>query len=188
MCKSHPHFVHVLYIGTNYWRRVFLRLPPYVSTPESRLETARALAVYLSTHHKNTYKTPFTVDPDTFDLTPTTLEQRPALDSYMIDIDIVNFMDAHFEMPESGARNWATENAEIKDRYFSGPVYPDVAVSRFGYINGTTALEGSSSSDADSSEEDEEDTHIKGEEADSSDEDNDNATKKECDGADGIKN
>ena len=127
-------------IGSNYWRRTFVRLPPYTSTPENRLETARALAHYLATHPKNNYKTPCTVDPLTFDHTPTSFEDRHAIDEYMMDSDIINFMGAHFEMPDSGAIHWARENAEIKDAYFSGPIYPDIAISRFGYTNNHAAL------------------------------------------------
>eukprot|EP00978_Attheya_sp_CCMP212_P029126 scaffold102515_cov63-Attheya_sp.AAC.3 len=79
-------------------------------------------------------------DPDTFDKTPIQIEDRLALDSYMMDTDIINFMEAHFVMPESGDIHWAAENAEIKDSYFSGPVYPDVAISKFGYMNNYAAL------------------------------------------------
>eukprot|EP00978_Attheya_sp_CCMP212_P008196 scaffold19175_cov67-Attheya_sp.AAC.2 len=52
-----------------------------------------------------------------------------------MDTDIINFMEAHFVMPESGDSHWAAKNDDIKNSYLSGPVYPDVAISRYGYTN-----------------------------------------------------
>ena len=121
--------------GTNYWRRVFLRVPPHESTTETRLSAATEIAEYLTSHHTNAYRTPWTVDPSNFDLTPDVWEERPSLDEFMMDTDIVDFMINHLEMPDTDNMHWAGENEPIIHFYFSGPTHPPIAITTLGYPN-----------------------------------------------------
>lgn len=121
-------------LGTSYWRRVIVRVPEEVSTHESRLAACEKLATYLTTHPTNTYRTAFTVDPDTFDLTPDDEDNRPSLDNYLMDTDIIDHIKRFLEMP-ANENEWAVVNAPIANHYFSGPVYPEIACNQLGYAN-----------------------------------------------------
>jgi hypothetical protein len=91
------------------------------------------LAEYLTTHETNTYRTPWIIDKTTFDLTLDTYEERPSLDEYMMDTDIVDYMLNHLEMPDTDNAHWARENMHMLHYYFSGPIFPQLAVTTFGF-------------------------------------------------------
>eukprot|EP00978_Attheya_sp_CCMP212_P034933 scaffold149423_cov60-Attheya_sp.AAC.1 len=118
--------------GTNYWGSVIIRVPSEVSTPESRFAACERLAAYMTTHPTNTYRTAYHVHPDTFDLTPDDSDDRPALDSYLMDSDIVDHVKRFLELP-TVETDWASQNAPIAHHYFSGPVYPLIACTQLGY-------------------------------------------------------
>eukprot|EP00978_Attheya_sp_CCMP212_P024183 scaffold75607_cov41-Attheya_sp.AAC.1 len=118
---------------TNFWRRGFRRVPSQESTTETRLLAAQDLAEYLSTHDTNTYRTPWIVDPATFDLTADTYEERLSLDEYMMDTDIIEYMLNHLEMPDTDNAHWARENIYMLHYYFNDPTFPRLAVTTFGF-------------------------------------------------------
>jgi hypothetical protein len=72
------------------------------------------------------------VHPDTFDLTPEDSDDRPALDSYLMDNDIVDHIKRFLELPDV-EQDWASQNFPIAHHYFSGPVYPLIACNHLGY-------------------------------------------------------
>jgi len=120
--------------GTTYWRRVFVRVPPHESTPETRLAAGNELATFLSNHPTNTYRVPFRIDTDTFDMTPENEDDRPSMDEYLMDSDIVEHIRRFLEIPPVES-NWAQVNSPIANNYFSGPIYPTIATSTLGYAN-----------------------------------------------------
>lgn len=130
--------VYMLFIfeslGTSYWRRVIIRVPEEESTRETRFVACTKLATYLTNHPRNTYRTAFCVNPDTFDRTPEDLEERQALDNFLMDTDIVDHVKRFLELP-AVENTWATVNSPIANHYFSGPIYPAVACEQLGYVN-----------------------------------------------------
>eukprot|EP00978_Attheya_sp_CCMP212_P032424 scaffold126494_cov34-Attheya_sp.AAC.1 len=118
--------------GTEYWRRVIIRVPAEVSTHETRLAACEKLAAHMTTHPTNRYRTVYHVHPDTFDLTPEDPEDRPALDNYLMDSDIVDHVKRFLELP-TVETEWASQNFPIAHHYFSGPVYPLIACNQLGY-------------------------------------------------------
>jgi hypothetical protein len=92
------------------------------------------LATHLTNHPTNTYRTAYHVNPDTFDRTPEDIDDRQALDSFLMDTDIVDHVKRFLEMPAIETE-WAAVNAPIATHYFSGPIYPDVACNQLGYVN-----------------------------------------------------
>eukprot|EP00978_Attheya_sp_CCMP212_P018635 scaffold51340_cov62-Attheya_sp.AAC.4 len=120
--------------GTTYWRRLYVQVPPDESTPESRLHAATELAELLCNHPMNTYRVPFKIDPETLDMTPENEDERPSMDEYLMDTDIVEHIRRFLEMPPLES-NWAQVNSPIANNYFSGPVYPDIARTTLGYTN-----------------------------------------------------
>ena len=125
-------FKYIALKGTEYWRRVIVRVPSEESTHETRLAACEKLATYMTNHPTNRYRTVYHVHPDTFDLTPEDSDDRPALDSYLMDSDIVDHIKRFLELPDV-EQDWASQNAPIANHYFSGPVYPLIACNHLGY-------------------------------------------------------
>ena len=111
-----------------------MRVPEEPSTHESRLSACETLATFLTNHPTNTYRTAYKVDPDTFDMTPDDYDERPCLDSYLMDTDIIEHIKRFLTMPPN-ENEWAIVNSPIANHYFSGPVYPAVACNQLGYAN-----------------------------------------------------
>jgi hypothetical protein len=122
--------------GTTYWRRVFVRVPPDESTPETRLEAANKLATLLTEHPSNTYRVPTRVDPESFDMTPEDEDDRPSMDEYLMNSDIIQHIRRFFEMPPVET-DWAQINSPIANDYFTGPIYPNIASTTLGYAHNT---------------------------------------------------
>jgi hypothetical protein len=121
-------------LDSSYWRRFIIRVPEEESTRETRLAACMKLAEILTNHPTNTYRTAYHVNPDTFDQTPEDIDDRLALDSYLMDSDIVEHIKRFFDIP-AVATEWASANAPIANHYFSGPVYPATACNELGYVN-----------------------------------------------------
>eukprot|EP00978_Attheya_sp_CCMP212_P019374 scaffold54253_cov77-Attheya_sp.AAC.4 len=62
-----------------------------------------------------------------------TYEERPSLDEYMMDTDIIEYMLNHLEMPDTDNAHWARENIHMVHYYFNGPTFPRLAVATFGF-------------------------------------------------------
>jgi hypothetical protein len=112
---------------------VIVRVPEEESTRETRFIACTKLATFLTNHPTNTYRTAYHVNPDTFDQMPEDIDERPALDSFLMDSDIVDHAKRFLELP-AVETEWATVNSPIANHYFSGPIYPAVR-----YVNAVIA-------------------------------------------------
>jgi hypothetical protein len=96
---------------------VIVRVPEEESTRETRFIACTKLATSLTNHPTNTYRTAYHVNPDTFDQMPEDIDERPALDSFLMDSDIVDHVKRFLELP-AVETEWATVNSPIAKSLF----------------------------------------------------------------------
>lgn len=113
----------------SYARRCIVRAFDGSSTPASRLAVLHAFQLYVSRPEFNKYDYNYTVDHES-DLTPEDESNLVAMDHFILDDVIVNFMIPVYEETDA---NWYSKNMDSALDFFSGPSFPAYAVEKLGY-------------------------------------------------------
>jgi hypothetical protein len=113
----------------DYTRRCIVRSLDGPSTHESRLAILYAFQAYQSRPEFNRYQSIYTVGSDS-DLTPDDPAHLVAVDHFILDDIIVNFMCKVYEDTDA---SWYSKNTESALDFFTGPLFPTYAVDTLGY-------------------------------------------------------
>jgi hypothetical protein len=113
----------------NYARRCIVRALDGPSMPESRLAILHAFQMFVSRPKFNKFNYHYTVDHES-DLTPKDDANLVAMDHFILDDVIVNFMIPVYEETDA---NWYSKNADSALDFFSGPSFPSYAIEALGY-------------------------------------------------------
>lgn len=112
-------------------RRIYVRIlnEGETSTPEGRQAMLKKIQDCCMDPKNNRYNYEYVID-DRSDLTPSNKEDYVKADSYILDYVIFNIIEGIYQGVD---KNWYSNNKELAQKYWEGPLYPQLACDNLGY-------------------------------------------------------